>query len=182
VNRLCFTIDLARCIGCQTCSVACKDRAGLPDDLDWLRVEEHEGGAYPHPTLYYRVSHCFHCAQAPCISVCPTGALSRPEGCVQIDAGLCIACGACIEACPFGAIVMRPEGVASKCDGCVDEVAQGWEPTCVRACPMRALGYVAEEQSPIGSTLPENRVQDEAFDDRQIGPSVLYLRRPGHKN
>jgi anaerobic dimethyl sulfoxide reductase subunit B (iron-sulfur subunit) len=194
VNRLRFTIDLARCTGCQTCSVACKDRAGLPDDLDWLRVEEHEGGAYPHPTLYYRVSHCFHCAQAPCIGVCPTGALGRPgalgqpgapgqpEGWVQIDAGLCIACGACIEACPLGAIVMRPEGVASKCDGCADEVARGWGPTCVRACPMRALGYAAEGRSPADGALPENRVQDDVLYDRQIGPAVLYLRRPGYKN
>jgi hypothetical protein len=52
-----FTVDLARCIGCKTCAVACQDRAGLPDDLDWLRVETHEGGAYPTPTLSYRVVH-----------------------------------------------------------------------------------------------------------------------------
>ena len=177
MNPFVFTIDLARCIGCQTCSVACKDRAGLPDDLDWLRVEEHEGGAYPHPTVYYRVSHCFHCAEAPCIGVCPTGALGWRAGkdgprWVLIDAELCVACGACIEACPFAAIVMHPTGVAAKCDGCADEVAQGWEPTCVRACPMRALGHAAV------ASVPENRVSDPAFNDHGIGPSVRYLIRP----
>ena len=167
-----YVIDLARCTGCQACSIACKDRAGLPDDLDWLRVEEHEGGAYPHPEVYYRVSHCFHCAEPPCVDACPTGAMSRRQDGVQVDAGLCIAFGACIEACPFGAIAMHSKGRASKCDGCADEVAGGWEPTCVRACPMRALGYAA------AAPMPENRTPDPAFVDHGIGPSVLYLCRP----
>jgi anaerobic dimethyl sulfoxide reductase subunit B (iron-sulfur subunit) len=172
VNQHLYTIDLARCTGCQACSIACKDRAGLPDDLDWLRVEEHEEGAYPHPIVTYRVSHCFHCAEPPCVYVCPMGALVKSQDGVQLKADLCVACGTCIEVCPFAAIVMRPEGVASKCDGCADEVAQGWAPTCVRACPMRALGLVQDN-----SALPENRVQDD-FYDCGIGPAVRYLRRP----
>jgi anaerobic dimethyl sulfoxide reductase subunit B (iron-sulfur subunit) len=168
-----FAIDLARCTGCQTCSIACKDRAGLPDDLDWLRVEVHEGGSYPAPTLFYRVVHCFHCAEPPCIDACPTGAMARQEnGWVHVEEGLCVACGSCIEACPFAAIVMRPEGVASKCDGCADEVARGWQPTCVRACPMRALGYGPPQNVPT-----VNRTRDDHFSDHGIGPSVLYLRR-----
>jgi anaerobic dimethyl sulfoxide reductase subunit B (iron-sulfur subunit) len=172
VNHHRFTIDLARCTGCQTCSIACKDRAGLPDDLDWLRVEAHEGGSYPVPTLAYRVIHCFHCADPPCIDACPTGAMARQEnGWVHVEEGLCVACGSCIDACPFAAIVMRPDGLASKCDGCADEVARGWQPTCVRACPMRALGY-----GPPEDVLPENRTPDAEFVDHGTGPSVLYLR------
>jgi anaerobic dimethyl sulfoxide reductase subunit B (iron-sulfur subunit) len=96
---------------------------------------------------------------------------ARQDG-VQVDADLCVACGACIEACPFGAIVMHPEGRASKCDGCADEVARGWEPTCVRACPMRALGYAP------AAGVPEGRTPDPTFVDHGIGPSVRYLRRP----
>ena len=167
-----YTVDLARCTGCQACSIACKDRAGLPDDLDWLRVEAREGGTYPAPSLTYRVTHCFHCAEPSCVAACPTGAITRQEdGWVQIDAGSCDACETCVDACPFATIVMWPEGVAaSKCDGCADEVARGWEPTCVRACPMRALGYGAGE-------LPEGRAVDRAFDDHGIGPAVLYVRR-----
>ena len=168
-----FIIDLTLCTGCQACSIACKDRAGLPDDLDWLSVEAHEGGVYPTPTLYYRVVHCFHCAQAPCVEVCPGDGITRNEnGWVQIDAGVCSACEACVAACPFSVIVMHPEGVASKCDGCADEVMRGREPTCVRACPMRALDYAP---APGGSGI---RVADRAFEDHGISPSVLYLRRP----
>ena len=169
-----YVIDLARCTGCQTCSIACKDRADLPDDLDWLRVEAHEGGDYPTPTLYYRALHCFHCAEPPCAEVCPTGAIARQTSqWVQIEAGLCNACGACVDACPFTAIVLLPEGVAAKCDGCADEVSRGWVPTCVRACPMRALAYGP------ACALPERRTEDREFDDHGIGPSVLYLRRSG---
>jgi Fe-S-cluster-containing dehydrogenase component len=93
----------------------------------------------------------------------------REDSWVQVDADLCIACGACIEACPFETAVMGTEGAASKCDGCADEVARGWDPTCVRACPMRALGYGIKE-TPL-------RVVDETFDDHGIGPSVTYWRR-----
>jgi anaerobic dimethyl sulfoxide reductase subunit B (iron-sulfur subunit) len=167
-----FTIDLARCTGCKACSVACKDRAGLPDELDWLRVEAHEGGVYPTPTLLYRVVHCFHCADPACVASCPTGAMAQgAERWVQVDPDVCIACGSCVEACPFEAVVMGAEAAASKCDGCVDELARGWDPTCVRACPMRALG------GPGGPREKPGRAVDEGFDDRGIGPSVVYWRR-----
>jgi anaerobic dimethyl sulfoxide reductase subunit B (iron-sulfur subunit) len=174
VTEFAFTIDIARCTGCQACSIACKDRADLPDEVDWLRVEAHEGGTYPHPTLAYRVVHCFHCAHPTCATACPTGAIGRdPRGLVQIDADLCSACGACVEACPFRTIVLGPRGQAVKCDGCPDETIQGWEPTCVRACPTRALGYGLPEQG-----LPNGRIADPQFDSHGIGPAVCYLRRP----
>lgn len=176
-----FTIDLARCTGCQACSVACKDRAGLPDELDWLRVEAREGGAYPAPTLTYRVVHCFHCAEPSCLANCPTRAMAQgADGRVQVDTRLCIACGACVEACPFGAVRIGPTGVASKCDGCADEVARGWDPTCVRACPMRALGAgpsAPTQKEPAPTPEKPGRVVDDTFDDHGIGPSVIYWRR-----
>jgi anaerobic dimethyl sulfoxide reductase subunit B (iron-sulfur subunit) len=174
VSKHCFVIDLARCTGCQTCSIACKDRANLPDDVDWLSVQTREGGSYPALTLTYRVMHCFHCAEPPCVEVCPTEAIAKQEsGWVQIETELCIACGACVDACPFSVIVIRPEGTANKCDGCADEVGQGRQPVCVRACPMRALDYGTR-----GSPWLEKRVADRDFQDYGVGPSVLYLRRP----
>jgi anaerobic dimethyl sulfoxide reductase subunit B (iron-sulfur subunit) len=172
VNGSCFTIDLARCTGCQACSIACKDRAGLPDDVDWLRVEAHESGVYPKPELTYKVVHCFHCAEPPCTGVCPTNGLSRgDDGWVKIDETSCTACEACLDACPFSAIAQRPGGGATKCDGCADEVRSGWEPICVRACPMRALEY-----GPMPAEPPRQRVKAPDFEDHGIAPAVQYWR------
>ncbi|NLT73461.1 MAG: 4Fe-4S binding protein [Chloroflexi bacterium] len=167
-----FTIDLARCTGCFTCVIACKDRAGVPDDLDWLWVERAEGGRFPAVQLTFRPMHCFHCTEAPCFGVCPVDAIGRVGQWVQIDPGLCTGCGACVASCPFGTISIDPGGRATKCDGCADEVASGIGPTCVRACPMRALYYGP------ASELSRPRVIDPGWDDRGIGPRVRYLVRP----
>ena len=172
MNEQRYIIDLARCTGCQVCSIACKDRANLPDNLDWNRVQAEEGGTYPTPTLTYRVMHCFHCADPVCTNVCPNAAIYQEnKGLVLIDPDLCTGCGECIEVCPFSAIVMLPGGVASKCDGCADEVARGWDPTCVRACLMRALSYGS-----AAIEIPPKRIVDKEFDDHGIHPRVDYLR------
>jgi anaerobic dimethyl sulfoxide reductase subunit B (iron-sulfur subunit) len=63
-------------------------------------------------------------------------------------------------------------GIATKCDGCADEVDSGLDPTCVRACPMRALQYGRVEKE-----VAACRTEDDRFDDHGIGPSVSYLRR-----
>jgi anaerobic dimethyl sulfoxide reductase subunit B (iron-sulfur subunit) len=173
MSQATYTIDIVRCIGCQTCSVACKDRADSPDGNDRLRVDRYEAGDYPAPSLFYRVMHCFHCADPACAAVCPVDALVKgADGLVALDREACTGCGACANACPYGAITMLPEGVADKCDGCADELASGWEPTCVRACPLRALDYGV-----MGDALPVGRRADVTFDGHGIGPAVVYWRR-----
>jgi anaerobic dimethyl sulfoxide reductase subunit B (iron-sulfur subunit) len=171
--RSTFVIDLARCTGCDACAIACKDRAGLPDDVDWLHVHSKEGGAYPHVRLTYRPVHCFHCADPACAAACPVDAIARQDdGHVIIDEATCIGCGACVDACPFGAITLTSEQIATKCDGCAAETARGERPVCVRACPLRALGWGHN------ALADRPRVLDDAFDDHGIGPAVRYLRRP----
>jgi len=48
---------------------------------------------------------CRACADPPCARACPTGALAvREGGGVRLNTPLCIGCGNCVEACPFGAV------------------------------------------------------------------------------
>jgi anaerobic dimethyl sulfoxide reductase subunit B (iron-sulfur subunit) len=172
-DSMTFVVDMTRCTGCQACQIACRDRAPFPDDVDLLRVEAQEGGAYPTPALSYRVVHCFHCTQPPCEDSCPVGAIARDgDGLVALDSTQCTGCGACIDACPFEAVVMLAEGVTAKCDGCADQLAQELDPICVRACPMRALSVTR------GATRveAEGKASDESFDHHTVGPSVLFLR------
>lgn len=167
-----FVVDLASCTGCYACSIACKDRAGLPDALDFLRVEEQESGTFPSVDLHFRVIHCFHCAEPPCVEACPSDGIHKEaNGLVIMDEEQCTGCSQCVEACPFDAIVQFTGGKAAKCDGCADEIAVGWSPTCVRACPMQALRY-----EPTSNTQFPKRTPDLDFDDHGIGPAVQYLR------
>ena len=169
-----FYVDLSRCTGCDTCVIACKDRANLADEMDWIRVDRQETGVFPGVHLTFRVVHCFHCARPACLKACPVSAIGRDNaGWVQIDATRCTGCGACIAACPFDAVTLGADGLATKCDGCADQVAGGLEPTCVRACPMRALFFCDP------ATITRPRIADPSWNDHGIGPCVRYGIRPG---
>jgi len=79
---------------------------------------------------------CLNCEEPPCLNICPTGALHRPdpEGMVMVQEDLCIGCAMCVNACPVGAVTLDPvEGSAAKCDLC-----QG-DPQCIPYCPAKVL-------------------------------------------
>ena len=165
-----FIVDMSRCIGCNACSVSCKDRAGLTDELDLLSVERIESGSYPDVEMFYRVNHCFHCENPPCLEACTVDAISKNEdGFVFLDVDTCTGCGNCIDVCPFESIIELPEGLYMKCDGCFDEVTKGLDPTCVRACLTRALSFKIIDEFDVVDRI------DEDFVDFGINPSVIYL-------
>jgi len=86
---------------------------------------------------------CRHCTDPTCQSVCPTQAISRnnQQGVNQIDKELCVGCGECVSACPFGAIfIPLGEKVPISCDLC------GGEPQCVKYCPREVLIYTSDEE------------------------------------
>ncbi len=84
---------------------------------------------------------CLHCAEPACVTVCPTGASYKREedGIVLVDADLCIGCGLCAWACPYGARELDPvEHVMRKCTLCVDRIdnerlPRGGATACLRA-------------------------------------------------
>jgi formate dehydrogenase iron-sulfur subunit len=146
--------DASKCIGCRACQMACKDWNELPPE------PEDPGGIYESPrhlsgdtwtliklaesggSLSFANYQCMHCAQACCVSVCPTGAAARSGDHVLIDQEWCIGCGYCVQACPFN-VPHRSEdtGTARKCTFCFDRVSEGDQPACASACPTGALAW-----------------------------------------
>jgi anaerobic dimethyl sulfoxide reductase subunit B len=144
-----FSLDVERCTGCYACVVACYDQNDLEGRVAsdaWRQVFAVEDGAFPQARLSYVSLACQHCAGAPCVGVCPSGALHRsssPDS-VVVDRALCIGCHLCSVACPFGVPRYGADGRMYKCDLCGARVEAGLEPACVRACPTRALRYGEE--------------------------------------
>ncbi len=148
MTRYAMVADLRRCVGCQTCTAACKEARATPPGVQFRRVLDLEVGEYPEVQRVFLPTGCQHCDEPPCLEVCPsTATRKRPDGIVTIDESLCIGCSACIMACPYDARSMvdaqafaygdeamaneryrvDPEriGVAIKCDFCVDRVDAG---------------------------------------------------------
>ncbi len=139
------------CYGCLGCVVACAyEHLGLPEDaplrqnvLFAARLSVEAAGEYAVPL------RCMQCADAPCMTVCPTGALYRPDpnGPVLADTRKCIGCKSCVLACPVGVLSLDIHGkVVQKCDMCVARLKEGREPACVESCPTGALELVTVDE------------------------------------
>ncbi len=99
-----MAVDLGRCVGCQTCTIACKMENGLPPSTLWRTVPDVESGVYPDVTRTFVPLTCMHCGDPPCLDACPTTATRvRADGIVWIVDDICIGCGSCVVACPYQA-------------------------------------------------------------------------------
>ena len=71
MTRYVMVADLRRCVGCQTCTAACKEGNGTPPGVQWRRVLDLESGTYPDVRRVFVPVGCQHCANPPCLEVCP---------------------------------------------------------------------------------------------------------------
>ena len=162
MSRLGFIYDQTRCIGCNTCQMACKDKNNLEKGMFYRRAVTVEADPWqPEATrkncespattasiqksriwMHYSGS-CNHCAHPACVKACPTGAMHITEdGTVLASADKCIGCGLCAKACPYHAISLSSKTrVAMKCDACADLRAKGQKPACVDACLTHCLTF-----------------------------------------
>lgn len=105
--KLSMVIDLAKCVGCDACSVACKVENSTPGDIWWAPVVHTEVGKFPKARLSFLPTLCMHCEDPPCQKSCPTKSISRrDDGIVVIDEDNCVGTRACVTACPYNAISM----------------------------------------------------------------------------
>lgn len=138
--RNAFSIDLDRCVGCQACVVACKMGNERPLGGNYIVVTESVRGQRPNLVGSFVHHRCFHCADAACVTVCPTGALAKRDGLTAVDMAKCSGCGYCTDACPYK-VPTLVEGRVSKCVACLDLVQDGKQPWCAQTCPSQAIAF-----------------------------------------
>jgi formate dehydrogenase iron-sulfur subunit len=164
-----FYTDTTVCIGCKACQVACHqwnglqaqgikgnrfelqltgnsyDNTGGLSDVNWRHVKFIENFNEDRSQAAWLMMSdvCKHCVHAPCLEVCPTGAILRTEfDTVYINEPTCNGCRDCVAACPFGVIHMSERThVAQKCTFCYDRLKEGLHPACAQACPTKSIRF-----------------------------------------
>jgi len=141
-------VRLDRCMGCRSCELACaiehSDSKSLFASIaektaPIKRLYIEQAGGHKIPMV------CRHCQDAPCVTVCRTGAMGRDAitGIVDRDVERCVGCWMCAMVCPYGVIGSQSNArVAVKCDLCKNLET----PACVKACPTGTLVFSEPKQ------------------------------------
>jgi Fe-S-cluster-containing dehydrogenase component len=214
-KRWAMVVDMKKCWekgkpGCKDCILACHVTHNVPDigsvkeEVKWLWTEPYEN-AFPGQESQFLPEDvkekpfmvlCNHCAQAPCVRVCPTQAtFKRPDGITMMDFHRCIGCRYCMAGCPYGArsfnwkdprnfiktelnmtFPTRERGVVEKCNFCDERLGVGKIPACVEACKDGCLhfGDLQDPNSEVRKILASHftiRRKPELGTD----PSVYYI-------
>jgi Fe-S-cluster-containing dehydrogenase component/CRP-like cAMP-binding protein len=183
-----LVIDDEACVRCGHCSWACADVHA--DGVSRL-VRRGEKVTVRDPADGSRRAlvvpgSCQHCKHPACMLECPTGAIGRDgAGQVFVREELCIGCGQCVRACPWGTVQMAPRTaearrrlplasatVAVKCDAC-RELPGG--AACVRACPVDAIARVdpSAAMAELRVRRPDGRAKSGLPRRREAWPWVV---------
>ena len=197
-----MVIDLRRCIGCNACTIACKQQNGTPPGIFYSHVNISEIGTYPNARQSPLPVLCNQCDDPACVDVCPTGASQKQaNGIVTVDPNKCIGCRYCMVACPYNVrqfIGSEPVGyfpdkggltayekamyanhqvgTVEKCNFCAARVADGQLPACVLTCPAKArfFGDLDDPNSEVSQLIVKYNAQPL---NPQAGtkPNVYYI-------
>lgn len=177
--RYSMAIDVDRCTGCHACSVACKVENDVPLGSFRTKVYYWDQGKFPRVRRNFLPVLCMHCADAPCLTACPTKSITRgANGIVSINTATCTGNGDCQEACPYGAIYLDPDtNRADKCDFCAHRLEAGLEPACVETCPGGTLifGDLDDPKSAISQFQTKYRRELTVLKpEEKTDPQVFY--------
>ena len=200
-----MAIDLVSCIGCHTCSVACKSSNNIPNEIWWNRILTVGGesmdtaeGTYPNNRMKFMPVNCQHCANPSCVKACPVGATYKREedGIVVQNYDKCIGCRYCMVACPYGARSFnwkKPEyhvdfavgdadatphqyNTVEKCSFCAHRLAKGEKPACMVLCPGRSRFFGdLDDPNSEVSRAIKGREYMKLLEEKGTEPSVFYL-------
>lgn len=199
-------IDLERCVGCHACTIACKAEWEVPVEFgrNWVRQLGPALVANDIASTYYP-GLCNHCDEPACVPECPADLVEMTftnpktgekvvqevaatwkdpiDGTVQIDKSRCLGCGACADACPYGARYVNPDqiddvssdGKADKCTFCKPRVEAGASPACVQTCitGARIFGDLSDPNSEVAAYVKKGAKGIEP-NGGNLGPNVRY--------
>ncbi|MEK6775513.1 MAG: 4Fe-4S dicluster domain-containing protein [bacterium] len=177
-TRYAMVIDLRHCVGCHSCSVACKSENEVPlgKFRSWVKVIEK--GRYPDVSRQFLPSLCNNCANPICNRNCPVRATYiRPDGIVGVNQHRCIGCMYCMASCPYDVRYINPlRKIVQKCFFCDHRVDKGLEPACVETClgKARIFGDINDPNSEIAQVMSTNPVVT-LKPDLGTEPHVFYI-------
>ncbi len=215
-----MVMDLRKCIGCRACTVACKAENHVSLGRFRAVIQEVTWGEFPNTRKAFLPLMCNHCegnkkdGVPPCVKACPEypgkrmtyvapsgkkiryrggATYKRPDGAVLIDKSLCIGCGKCIDACPYGVRSFDPfvkagkdpeKQAADKCDLCVHRLDNGLEPACVNTCQGRAriFGDLNDPNSEVARLVKEHNLDNDAhvlLPEKGTKPRLYYIDPEG---
>ena len=165
-----FVHDLATCVGCDACVVACASENRTEPGGFWRQIVTFNEDRHPGLPVFHLSLACNHCLDAPCERHCPALAIARDDrtGAVLIDADRCIGCRYCSWVCPYDAPRFDAgRGVMGKCTLCHHRLRGGGKPACTSACPTGAL-----KLGTLDGDGPRNVA---GFPDVGIRPAIRFL-------
>ncbi len=182
-KRWAMVVDLRKCIGCQSCTVACTIENQSPIGQFRTHVDQYEIQDREHPeniTSLMLPRLCNHCDLPPCVPVCPVQATyQQKDGIVVVDSDRCVGCGYCVQACPYDARFINKEtNSVDKCTFCTHRLEAGLLPACVESCigGARVIGDLNQADSQISQLINEHK-KDIKVLKPQAGtkPHVFYI-------
>ncbi len=187
--RSAMLFDATLCVGCGACSLACKERNGLPKTADDPLADTLSSKTFSvvnrHGKAFAR-HMCMHCADPTCASVCLVGAFKKTAlGPVAYDEPRCIGCRYCMQACPF--MVPRYEWESTfprvrKCDMCLPRQEKGLAPACASVCPTGATRFgkrdalLADAHKRIADS--PGRYVEHVYGEHEVGGTDVLLLSP----
>ncbi len=199
-----FMVDVTGCIGCGSCCVADRKENNVPagqyrtwveryviDIYNTVYVDSPDGGELGHSKpredikeevikdAFFVPKLCNQCVKPSCVQVCPVAAtFTSPDGFVLVDSDHCVACGYCVQACPYGVRFINSDTkTADKCTWCYHRVTKGKLPACVNACPTgaRKFGDLNDPESEVAKIYNSKAVLKVLKKSLGNEPALYYV-------